>query len=52
MMDFVLCFMPSLMTFFLIKNDVIKYVVSIIFLILGAIALIELNLMHHADMHK
>ena len=44
--------MPSLLAFFLIKNDVIKYVVSIIFLILGTIALIELNLMHHADMHK
>ena len=52
MMQFVLSFMPTLLAFFLIKNNVIKYLVSILLLILGTIALIELNLMHHADMHK
>jgi hypothetical protein len=52
MIVYILCFAPTLLAFLLIKNNNIKYITSIVLLIIGSIVLIEVILMHHSELHK
>jgi hypothetical protein len=51
MLDFILCYAPTLLAFFFIKNDAIKYPAAILCLIVGTIALNEITLSRHSEMH-